>query len=145
MTLQAWCFSWQGRIGRRDLWVWLALWLMLMILLLALADRGWLSTQTAALCVVCLLWPSGAVVVKRLHDRNKSGWWGLLLIVAWILLAGNWDTLSPEWHVALGRFIPLLILITMTLELVVFPGTRGENRFGKAACAVNYRRRPDYQ
>lgn len=147
MTLQAWCFSWRGRIGRRDLWVWLTLWLALMVVLFWLADRGFMSTQTAAFCVVCLLWPTGAVVVKRLHDRNKTGYWALLLVVAWVLLARDWDMLPANWQWALGCFIPTLILVTMTLELGTFSGTPGENRFGKAASPVNYlrRRAPDYQ
>ncbi|EXU76396.1 MULTISPECIES: DUF805 domain-containing protein [Erwinia] len=147
MTLQAWCFSYRGRIGRRDLWIWLMLWLILMIVLFMLASCEWVSTQTAAFCVVSLLWPTSAVVVKRLHDRNKPGYWGLLLIAAWMLSAGNWEMLPASWQWALGRFIPTLILVTMTLELVVLPGTRGDNRFGTTACRVNYsgRRASDYQ
>lgn len=147
MTLQAWCFSWRGRLGRRDLWIWLTLWLVLMTLLFTLAARGWMTTQTAAFCVVSLLWPCSAVVVKRLHDRNKSAYWALLLIVAWMLMAGNWEMLPASWQWALGRFIPALIMVTMTLELGVFRGSPGENRFGKKARPVNYfnRKTPDYQ
>ncbi|WP_158782245.1 DUF805 domain-containing protein [Pantoea sp. BAV 3049] len=147
MTLQAWCFSYRGRLGRRDLWIWLTLWLALLILLFTLAARGWMSTQTAAFCVVSLLWPTSAVVVKRLHDRNKAGYWALLLPAAWMLMAGDWASLPASWQWALGRFIPTLILVTMSLELGVFRGTPRENRFGKTACPVNYlgRRMPDYQ
>ncbi|MGE9553115.1 DUF805 domain-containing protein [Erwinia amylovora] len=147
MTLQAWCFSYRGRLGRRDLWIWLMLWLALLILLFTLAARGWMSTQTAAFCVVSLLWPTSAVVVKRLHDRNKAGYWALLLLAAWMLMAGDWQSLPASWQWALGRFVPTLIVVTMTLELGVFRGTPRENRFGKTACPVNYlgRRTPDYQ
>jgi uncharacterized membrane protein YhaH (DUF805 family) len=28
-----------------------------------------------------LLWPSLAVSVKRLHDRNKSGWWFIIYLI----------------------------------------------------------------
>lgn len=147
MTLQAWCFSWRGRLGRRDLWIWLTLWLLLMTLLFTLAARGWMTTETAAFCVVSLLWPCSAVIVKRLHDRNKSAYWALLLIVAWMLMAGNWDMLPASWQWVPGRFIPALIMVTMTLELGVFRGSPGENRFGKEARSVNYfnRKTPDYQ
>lgn len=141
MTLQAWCFSWRGRLGRRDFWIWLALWLAMMVLLFTLTARNWLSSQTAAFCLVCLLWPTSAVVVKRLHDRNKPGYWGLLLILAWMLLAGNWESLPASGQWVLIRFIPTLILVTMTLELGGFRGSAGANRFGKAALPVNYRGR----
>lgn len=147
MTLQAWCFSWRGRLRRRDFWVWLTLWLALMVVLYSLADRGWISRQTAAFGVVFLLWPTSAVVVKRLHDRNKSAWWALLLLVAWMMLARDWEMLPLHWQWALDRFLPALILVTMTLELGTFSGTQGMNRFGRTASPVNYfgRKLPDYQ
>ncbi|MCX8959186.1 DUF805 domain-containing protein [Erwinia psidii] len=147
MTLQAWCFSYRGRLGRRDFWIWLVLWLVLLVVLFMLAANEWMSAQTAAFCVVSLLWPTSAVVVKRLHDRNKPGYWGFLLIAAWMMMAGNWEMLPTNWQGVAGRFLPTLILVTMTLELGVLPGTRGDNRFGTAACRVNYpkRRTPDYQ
>lgn len=147
MTLQAWCFSYRGRLGRRDLWIWMTLWLVLMILLFSLAERGWISAQTAAFGVVCLLWPTSAVLVKRFHDRNKGGYWALLLVVAWMLLAGNWDVFPVSMQWALGKFIPTLILVTLFLELGAFRGSKGENRFGKTTHQVNYlgRRAADYQ
>ncbi|NJO14080.1 MAG: DUF805 domain-containing protein [Rhizobiales bacterium] len=56
--------------------------------------------------------PSIAVTVRRLHDRDMSGWWYLGLAVAGIL--------------------PLVgILASIALfVLMVLPGTPGSNRFG---------------
>ena len=76
MTIQQWLFSFKGRIGRRDFWIWIATWVVAMLLLFFVAYNAWLSTQTAAFALVCLLWPTAAVVVKRLHDRGRSGAWG---------------------------------------------------------------------
>ena len=86
MTLQQWLFSIKGRIGRRDFWIWIAIWLVTMSALFTLAGSNLLNLQTAAFIIVCLLWPTAAVVVKRLHDRGKSGLWALLMILAWMLL-----------------------------------------------------------
>lgn len=91
MTIQQWLFSFKGRIGRRDFWVWMVTWVVAMLLLFFVAYNAWLSTQTAAFALVCLLWPTAAVVVKRLHDRGRSGAWAFLIILAWMLVAGNWD------------------------------------------------------
>jgi len=44
--------------------------------------------------------------VKRYHDRDKSGWWILIL------------------------FIPLVGFIWFLIELGCLPGTPGPNRFG---------------
>ena len=85
MTIQQWLFSFKGRIGRRDFWIWMVTWVVAMLLLFFVAYNAWLSTQTAAFALVCLLWPTAAVVVKRLRDRGRSGAWAFLII-----LAGCW-------------------------------------------------------
>lgn len=136
MTLQQWLFSYRGRLGRRDFWIWQALWLVLMIALFSLAGVGWLDTQMAAFMVVCLLWPTSATVVKRLHDRNRRGYWALLLVVAWMLLAGNWSMLDGTLQWLLGRLLPTVIFLITMLELGVFTGTQGDNRYGAAAKPV---------
>ena len=141
MTLQQWCFSYRGRLGRRDFWIWQIVWLVTMTALFTLAGNALLDTQTAAFCVVFLLWPASAVLVKRLHDRNKRGYWALLLVAAWIMLAGNWGVLGAGWHIGLGRFLPTFILLGMLLELGLLSGSAGENRYGRAAQPVAYFRR----
>jgi uncharacterized membrane protein YhaH (DUF805 family) len=56
--------------------------------------------------------PSIAVVVRRLHDRNMSGWWYLGVILA--------------------SFIPVVGGLAGIAMFVLFclPGTPGPNRFG---------------
>jgi uncharacterized membrane protein YhaH (DUF805 family) len=52
------------------------------------------------------LWPTLAMYTKRWHDRNKSGWWSLIL------------------------FIPLIGGIWMLVELGFLRGTEGANTYG---------------
>ena len=52
------------------------------------------------------LYPSIALYTKRWHDRNKSGWWSLLVLV---------PIIGPIW---------------MFIELGFLGGTIGPNRFG---------------
>lgn len=139
MTLQQWLFSIKGRIGRRDFWIWIGLWVLAMIILFTLAGGGWLNLQTAAFILVCLLWPTAAVTIKRLHDRGKSGLWALLMILAWMLLAGNWAVLPGIWQWGVGRFVPTLIIVMMLIDLGAFVGTQGENKYGKETLDVKYR------
>ncbi|RYC40363.1 DUF805 domain-containing protein [Pectobacterium zantedeschiae] len=140
MTLQQWCFSFKGRIGRRDFWLWMAIWVALMAVLFTLSGQRWLDTQLTAFGLVVLLWPTAAMMVKRLHDRNKSGWWALLLVVAWILVSGNWSMFSAIWQWGIGRFLPILIVVMTLLDCGVFLGTKGENRFGAEAEPFRFRR-----
>lgn len=138
MTRQQWLFSLNGRIRRRDFWIWVGMWIIAMLLLFVLADCGLLERQNAAFVLVCLLWPTAAVVVKRFHDRGKSGRWALLLIIAWMLFAGNWVMLEDIWHWVVGRLIPVVIMVMMLFELGVLLGTPGENKFGKATSDVKF-------
>ena len=61
---------------------------------------------------LAILLPSIAVTVRRLHDRDMSGWWYLGAII--------------------GGMIPLVgILVSIAfLVLMALPGTPGPNRFG---------------
>ena len=56
--------------------------------------------------------PSIAVAVRRLHDRDMSGWWYLGFIVA---------SMIP--------FVGILASIAF-LVIMLLPGTQGPNRFG---------------
>ena len=139
MTLQQWMFSIKGRIGRRDFWIWMTIWVLAMSVLFTLAGTNLLNVQTAAFILVCLLWPTAAVTIKRLHDRGKSGIWALLMILAWMLLAGNWSVLPGVWQWVVGRFVPTLIIVMMFIDLGAFVGTQGENKFGKDTQDVRWK------
>ncbi|MCX9148465.1 DUF805 domain-containing protein [Erythrobacter sp. WG] len=62
--------------------------------------------------VLAALIPSIAVTVRRLHDRDMSGWWYLGLTLA---------SLIP----LVGGLASIALLV-----LLVLPGTDGANRFG---------------
>ena len=139
MTIQQWLFSFKGRIGRRDFWIWIGLWIAGMLLLFSLADTALLSSQMAAFALVCLLWPTASVIVKRLHDRGRSGLWALLVVLAWMLLAGNWSMLPSVLPWLVGRFVPTLIFVMMFIDQGAFVGTQSENKYGKDTIEVKYR------
>ncbi|VTP16311.1 Inner membrane protein YhaI [Phytobacter ursingii] len=139
MGIQQWLFSFKGRIGRRDFWIWTVIWVLAMAALFYAVSFELLASQNAAFMLVCLLWPTACVIVKRLHDRNKSGSWSLLFILAWMLLAGHWEILGDTWGWVVGRFVPVLIMVTMLIDLGAFIGTQGENKFGKDTLEVQFR------
>lgn len=89
---------------------------------------------------VGLMLPSFALFVCRLHDQDRSGWWGLLLVLFTMLsiyqtlertlltpppeLAHRLPAL-PAWFIVIGFSIWLLIM-----TFVIAPGTDGPNRYG---------------
>lgn len=103
--------TFDARIGRQTFWIGhVVLWVVSLVVhgLIAVLF-GYESSAGAGLSTVValvLLYPSIAVGVKRLHDRDKSGWWLLLLIV------------------------PVIGIIWYIVEAGCLRGTVGQNRFG---------------
>ena len=116
------CFNFEGRSRRKEYWMWL-LWCTLFVhVLLAIPVYSLLFTKcpTESLRTALVVWGiiSGVVMglmtlpvcVRRLHDRNMSGWWLLLLqggmlipnvnvfaVIAYFVIVGCLDgTVGPN-------------------------------------------------
>lgn len=98
----------RGRIGRRQFWLQGVLALAALALFAtALLDIAQLPAERSELLVdVLLFWPLLAVSAKRWHDRNRSGWWVLVL------------------------FVPLIGWLWALIDNGFVRGTAGANRFG---------------
>jgi uncharacterized membrane protein YhaH (DUF805 family) len=75
-------------------------------------------------------WCYAAVSIKRLHDRNKSGWWMIPFIVASGLYGqfGHW--LGDSWAAALIGWPIYMCFSWGLVEMCFLKGTPGPNRFG---------------
>lgn len=72
-----------GRASRSEFWWWV-LFIFLASLLL-----GVISEIVSGLFSLATLIPSIAVIARRLHDIDKSGWWqlvGFIPLIGWILM-----------------------------------------------------------
>src|SRR3990170_6743480 len=133
----------RGRLRRRDFWIGLILLLIVEIALSFLfvgimRPTGATELERAAgwPVLAILLWGSAALIVKRLHDRDKSALWyplfGLAPALCYqlgVVYSGNIsNVLSPAQQ---GFWLlGLLLWIWALIELGVMPGTKGPNRFG---------------
>lgn len=96
-----------GRANRKQFWLY-ALWLIVVYMVIGVVAA--VLGEKAGNAVIALVWlalivPNLAMIVRRLHDTDRSGWWVLI------------------------SFLPLIGgLILFVFE--VLPGTPGENRFG---------------
>ena len=148
MKLQKILFSFEGRIGRGTYW--LAILGLIVAALVVTFAPFLLNSEAAAVLLLALtsqfvwllsLWPILAVGAKRLHDRNKNGWW---LLVFWLLpfalfcgglsivLFDNPRT-GRSGDFATGSiliFASLLPALWGIVELGILPGTRGPNPYG---------------
>jgi Predicted membrane protein len=104
-----------GRAQRPEFWWWilfvtllqLAASIVLTVLLVVFQNAGflqWLGVMIFMIVVLAVILPSIAVSVRRLHDRDLSGWWYLL------------------------GFVPFGSIVL--LVWYVLPGTPGPNRYG---------------
>ena len=132
MSLVQFLFSFEGRVRRRDFWLFfIILTLLDGTLLWGLSDHVYnfhglddtfgpfygihLVSHNLGASVIGLaaIWAKLAVTVKRWHDRDKSGWWvliNLIPVIGWI------------WQVIEGGFLD---------------GTEGPNRFGRSPKAAD--------
>lgn len=112
-------FGFEGRIGRLKYWLGgllqaILLFVVALVVLGLLAFNSFTSdfnmTATGWMAVFAIwlfgVWTHAALVVKRYHDLDKSGWWFLMLLVPFI---------GPIWVI---------------IECGFFAGTQGVNRYG---------------
>ena len=125
-------FSFKGRINRaRYLVVQLALLTFWLILWLKFSFH--FASQWEALhwvVAITMIWINAATTVKRLHDRNKSGWWIVPFIVAPGLYGHFGDLLGTSYAALFPGLASFIAFIWGFVELCFVKGTRGPNRFG---------------
>jgi uncharacterized membrane protein YhaH (DUF805 family) len=133
----------RGRLRRRDFWIGLILLLLVEIVLSSafagvMRPTGATQLELAALwlALAILVWGSAALIVKRLHDRDKSALWyplfGLAPVLAYQLGVVFSSNISNELSRAQLGFwlLGLLLWIWALVELGFMKGTQGPNRFG---------------
>jgi uncharacterized membrane protein YhaH (DUF805 family) len=75
-------------------------------------------------------WFFVAASIKRLHDRNRSGWWATAFLLLPSVLNTLWDWLDNPNLALLVSALGFGLSIWGFVELLCLRGTRGPNRFG---------------
>ena len=107
-------FTFEGRIPRRQYWLWmivsLACCLIPMILVIPLIDRGGVPEIMAYVVIIpaalLMIWTGLAIRVKRWHDQDKSWVWIFIGVIPYV-----------------GGLISFIFLGCVR-------GTEGDNRYG---------------
>jgi uncharacterized membrane protein YhaH (DUF805 family) len=77
-----------------------------------------------------VVWCCAATLIKRLHDRNKSGWWIVPFFVVPSLYHQFEDRLDDTYFVAFVGLIASVLGLWCFVEIACLKGTTGPNRFG---------------
>ncbi len=86
------------------------------------------------------LWIYVAVAIKRLHDRNRSGWWLVPFFVVPGLLGRFEDRLEDSVVLNVLLVVEFGLVLWGFVEMGLLRGTRGDNRFGSDPLAPMDRR-----
>ncbi len=114
-------FSSSGRVARLPFMVAAAILVLLTAFYESLVTSA-LHWITGWIVYPLLIFTGACVLSKRLHDRGRSGWWSLVILLAIVMV---WPYPSEIWD-----FIGLVVLIWAGVELALMPGEQGANRFG---------------
>lgn len=139
--MEAWnfLFSFRGRIARRDFWL-LVVVCAAFLFGLAAAARIPDETSKVILYVVCsaaALLTLLSAATRRLHDRDRHGWYlyvffGVPSALA-TFLSGKGELKLVVFNGGIGSVLDLLSLaigIWMIVELGCLPSIAGSNQFG---------------
>lgn len=128
-----------GRSRRTEvIYYWIACALISVVLGFALVTVApFTATVWFDLCLRLLFFvPMMALFVRRLHDQDRSGWWGVLLPLAFLLTVpqtlaastGDVHAIIAQKRSAIGLLLDVVWLAVLVLSF--WPGTNGPNRFG---------------
>jgi uncharacterized membrane protein YhaH (DUF805 family) len=126
-------FSFTGRLNRAPYWLaGVGAGIVLLVLIgiaVLFAQASWVVASVVTVPVfLVLIWITFALGTKRLHDRDKSAWWMLLLYLAPAILQAIGRHTRPA-----GLILDLIgagISIWALVELGFRRGTAGPNRYG---------------
>ncbi len=106
----------------------------------------WLLWSLATGTIGLALLVTNVASIRRLHDRNKSGWW-LLLFVAliWLPLITAAISYRADKEIAIVLFgFSFLSLIWYISELGIMAGTVGANNYGEETSTLFAKSAPAY-
>src|SRR5262245_28399086 len=140
-------FSFGGRINRAKYWLTMLIYAVVWVIYLVIVVILTSGLSRDALVIVLIgsmvilgffgLWSSLAVAIKRLHDRNKRGWWLLLIWLVPNLLGMVPNLLGSLPMSAAGTVFGTLVALASFVifiwgfvEIGCLKGTTGPNDYG---------------
>ncbi len=123
-------FGFSGRINRAKYWLALVIYIAAMLIMAGIvigAGMAMMFFIVAIIVYIPAVISCFAVGIKRLHDRDKSGWWLLVFYVLPAVLGWLAETTGPYLVFELASFA---FAIWGLVELGFLRGTAGANQYG---------------
>ena len=127
-----------GRINRAKFWIVVLSCVVFFIAVIGvtMAVSSSLDTmfRTALIAYIPMIYVGVVSAIKRLHDRNKTGWWVVLFYGAPLVLPLVAAVLPGGAETSVGllllQLVSLIISIWALVELGCLKGTIGQNKYG---------------
>jgi uncharacterized membrane protein YhaH (DUF805 family) len=122
--------SFQGRINRAKYWIAAVIYLVAMLiagLLSFVLGFGVLWFVVGGIVYIAVIISGIAVGIKRLHDRDKSGWWLLVFYLGPSVLSGLGASTGFQVGFGIASFA---LALWAFVELGCLRGTAGANQYG---------------
>jgi uncharacterized membrane protein YhaH (DUF805 family) len=147
-------FGFSGRINRAKIWLWILIWIIAWVVGMIAAFAIVYATGLVAVffLIYAVIGIAGfisylAAVIKRLHDRDKSGWWLLVFVLLPSVLVGISSAMTMSAIISgggdlsdisvsaspVGTVVYLIgaaIGLWAFVELFCLRGTIGANKYG---------------
>ena len=137
--------SFDGRINRQPYWIGTIILVVVMFVIMfvigmmmgmSMSVLDFRFKLVVFVLQLVFLYPSTALMVKRLQDRDRPNWWAAFILVPIILkgltdLVGiTGDPLSVGFLDYLLGFVTFVIAVWFFVELGCLRGTVGPNQYG---------------
>lgn len=129
-------FSFHGRLNRQGFWIGVGINFAFLFVLVNFLLNLTAYSAISLLPLLFSLYSLSAIIVKRLHDRNRSGKALCMALVPALCYVSSFYAANPVMAQLLGRALPIFILTTLVLEWGVFKGTNGSNAYGERGLSL---------
>lgn len=139
-------FGFRGRISRAKYWLAVLIYTLAVIAytvtifallggidpdnLFSFAGTGLAIWAIGFVLIVVLTWSGFATGIKRLHDRDKSGWWIVLFWLGPSVIGGMQAMTVNVGMIMVYSLASLAIAVWGLVELGFLRGTSGANQYG---------------
>jgi uncharacterized membrane protein YhaH (DUF805 family) len=137
--------SFEGRINRKPYWISLIVLIIVMMVIIfgasflligSIVEPTFQTRLVTFVLQLLFLYPSTALMVKRLHDRNRPSYWAAFILVPMVLksltdlMGMTGDPLNQNALDYLLNIIVFVVSIWFFVELGCLRGTVGTNQYG---------------
>ncbi len=131
-------FGFEGRLNRQGFWIGFGINFAFLFVFANFFLNPTALSWVSVLPLTFSLFSLSAVIVKRLHDRNRSGKALLMVLVPLLCYAAS---LGAQGTMAwlLGIMMPLFIATLLIMEWGVFAGNPEPNQYGTQGLTVRFK------